>query len=85
MPNDSDVRTCSDSKSQASHANNQNASGIVQGSTLLMRSPEGEVQEVEATPAKIVPLMVRGWRQVTDEEVTPDVRRADAGNPDLLR
>lgn len=36
MPNDSDVRTCSDSKSQASHANNQNASGIVQGSTLLM-------------------------------------------------
>jgi len=24
--------------------------------TVLMRSPEGEVQEVEATPAKIVPL-----------------------------
>jgi hypothetical protein len=53
--------------------------------TVLMRSPEGEVQEVEATPATLVPLMVRGWRQVTEEEVTPDVRRADAGNPDLLR
>jgi len=24
--------------------------------TVLMRSPEGEVQEVEAAPAKIVPL-----------------------------
>jgi hypothetical protein len=53
--------------------------------TVFMRSPEGEVQEVEATPATIVPLMVRGWRQVTEEEVTPDVRHADAGNPDLLR
>ncbi|HXG48968.1 MAG TPA: hypothetical protein VNO52_15195 [Methylomirabilota bacterium] len=53
--------------------------------TVLMRSPDGEVQEVEATPARIVPLMVRGWWQVTEEEVTPDVRRADAGNPDLLR
>lgn len=53
--------------------------------TVRMRSSEGEVQEVEATPAKIVPLMVRGWRQVTDEEVKPDVRDADAGNPDLLR
>jgi hypothetical protein len=53
--------------------------------TVLMRSPDGEEQEVEATPTKIVPLMVRGWRQVTEKEVTPDVRRADAGNPDLLR
>jgi hypothetical protein len=53
--------------------------------TVLMCSPEGEVQAVEATPAKIVPLMVRGWRQVREEEGTPDVRRADAGNPDLLR
>ena len=53
--------------------------------TVLMRSPEGEVQEVEAMPAALVPLMIRGWRQVTEEEVTPDVRRADAGNPDLLR
>ncbi len=53
--------------------------------TVLMRSPEGEVQEVEATPAMIVPLMVRGWQQVIEEEVTPDVRRSDAGNPDLLR
>jgi len=53
--------------------------------TVLMRSPEGEVQEVEAAPVTLVPLMVRGWRQVTEEEVTPDVRHSDAGNPDLLR
>jgi hypothetical protein len=53
--------------------------------TVLMRSPDGEVEEVEATPAELVPRMVRGWRQVTEKEVTPDVRHADAGNPDLLR
>jgi hypothetical protein len=53
--------------------------------TVLMRSPDGDVQEVEATPAELVPRMVAGWRQVTEEEVTPDVRRADAGNPDLPR
>lgn len=53
--------------------------------TVMMRSPEGEVQEVEATPSELVPRMIRGWRQVMEEEVTPDVRRADAGNPDLLR
>ena len=53
--------------------------------TVWMRSPEGEVREVEATPAALVPLMIRGWQQVTEEEEMPDVRRADAGNPDLLR
>jgi len=53
--------------------------------TVWMRSPDGEVQEVEAVPAELIPLMIRGWRQVPEEEVTPDVRRADAGNPDLLR
>jgi hypothetical protein len=53
--------------------------------TILMRSPDGEVEEVEATPAELVPRMVRGWRQLTEKEVTPDVRNADAGNPDLLR
>jgi len=54
--------------------------------TVYMRSPDGEVQEVEATPAKIVPLMVRGWQQCDPrEEVTPDVRDADAGTSNLLR
>ena len=53
--------------------------------TVLMRSPDGEVREVEASPAALVPLMIRGWRQATEEEVAPDVRNADAGNPDLLR
>jgi hypothetical protein len=54
--------------------------------TVWMRSPEGEVQEVEATPERLVPLMVRGWLQCGQEkEVTSDVRGTDAGNPDLLR
>jgi hypothetical protein len=55
---------------------------------VVLISPNGEVQHVEARPEILVPLMVRGYRQLTeheDEEVTPDVRRADAGNPDLLR
>ena len=54
--------------------------------TVHMRSPEGEVQEVEATSATLVPLMLRGWQQCEPrEEVTPDVRDADAGTTDLLR
>jgi hypothetical protein len=55
---------------------------------VALVSPDGEVQYVEARPELLVPLMVRGYRQLTeheDEEVTPDVRHADAGNPDLLR
>jgi hypothetical protein len=55
---------------------------------VVLISPDGELRRVEARPEILVPLMVRGYRQVTehdDEEVTPDVRRADAGNPDLLR
>jgi hypothetical protein len=52
---------------------------------VVLISPDGEVQEVEATPSELVPRMIRGWRQVNDEEVTPDVRHADAGSPDLLR
>jgi len=55
---------------------------------VVLISPDGEVRRVEALPEVLVPLMVRGYRQLTehdDKEVTPDVRRADAGNPDLLR
>ena len=53
---------------------------------VFMLSPDGEVHEVEATPEQLVPRMVLGWRQCDPrEEVTPDVRRADAGDPDLLR
>ena len=55
---------------------------------VVLISPDGELRHVEARPEVLVPLMVRGYRQVNeqeDEEVTPDVRRADAGNPDLLR
>ena len=55
---------------------------------VVLISPDGEVRHVEARPEVLVPLMVRGYRQLTehdDEVVTPDVRHADAGNPDLLR
>ncbi|GIW55496.1 MAG: hypothetical protein KatS3mg082_1900 [Nitrospiraceae bacterium] len=55
---------------------------------VVLISPDGEVRHVEARPEVLVPLMVRGYRQLTehdDEEVMPDVRHADAGNPDLLR
>lgn len=51
--------------------------------TVPMISPDGEQRAVEATPAALVPLMIRGWRQATDEEVTD--ARPDAGNQDLLR
>ncbi len=55
---------------------------------VVLISPDGDVRHVEARPEVLVPLMVRGYRQLTEheeEEVTPDVRHADAGNPDLLR
>jgi hypothetical protein len=53
---------------------------------VALVSPDGEVQYVEARPDVLVPLMIRGYRQLTErEEVTPDVRDADAGDPDLLR
>jgi hypothetical protein len=51
--------------------------------TVLMISPEGEQRRVEATPAALVPLMIRGWRQVTEQEVTD--ARPDAGDQDWLR
>lgn len=51
--------------------------------TVLMISPEGEQRAVDATPAALVPLMIRGWRQANEEEVKD--ARPDAGNQDLLR
>jgi hypothetical protein len=54
--------------------------------TVFMRAPDGEVREVEARPETLVPMMISGWQQCDPrEEVTLDVRNADAGNPDLLR
>ena len=32
--------------------------------SVFMRSPEGEVKEVEATVEKLTPLMAAGWHQV---------------------
>lgn len=51
--------------------------------TIWMRSPSGELRAVEATPAALVPLMIRGWRQAADEEVMD--ASPDAGDQDLLR
>lgn len=31
--------------------------------TVTMRSPEGELREVEATPEVLTPLMAKGWHQ----------------------
>jgi len=32
--------------------------------SIFMRSPDGEVKEVEASVEKLTPLMVAGWIQV---------------------
>ena len=32
--------------------------------TVFMRSPQGEIKEIEATAAALTPLMVAGWYQV---------------------
>ena len=32
--------------------------------SIFMRSPEGEVKEVEATTEKLTPYMASGWHQV---------------------
>lgn len=42
---------------------------------VLMRSPDGEVREVEATVEALSPLMARGWVQVNEEEVDDDARQ----------
>jgi hypothetical protein len=38
-----------------------------------MRSPEGEVKEVEATTETLTPLMVAGWHQVPAPAAEPEV------------
>ena len=40
--------------------------------TVHMRSPEGEVKEVEATTETLTPLMVAGWHQVPAPTVNPE-------------
>lgn len=86
MPNENENLNSNDQQTRGIRDDPGDPSGIVRHSTCFMRSPEGEVQEVEATPEQLVPRMVRGWRQCDPrEEVTPDVRNTDAGNPDLLR
>jgi hypothetical protein len=41
---------------------------------VIMRSPKGEAQEVEATPEVLSPLMAAGWVQVVDP---PQLQRDD--------
>ena len=40
--------------------------------TVHMRSPEGEVKEVEATTETLTPLMVAGWHQVPPPTPNPE-------------
>ena len=37
---------------------------------IFMKSPQGEVREVEATPEQLTPLMVAGWHQVPPPAAT---------------
>ena len=39
--------------------------------TVYMRSPSGEVKEVEATTEMLTPLMVAGWHQVPAPAAAP--------------
>jgi len=34
--------------------------------TVILRSPDGEVREVEATVESLSPLMAHGWVQIED-------------------
>lgn len=34
---------------------------------VILRSPDGEVREVEATVESLSPLMARGWVQVKED------------------
>jgi hypothetical protein len=38
---------------------------------VTMRSPEGEIREVEATPEVLTPLMAAGWHQVQTKPAAP--------------
>ena len=38
---------------------------------IFMRSPQGEVKEVEATSEALTPLMVAGWIQVPPPAASP--------------
>ena len=45
---------------------------------IFMRSPTGEVKEVEATAAALTPLMVAGWRPVPAPPATGPTPAAPA-------
>jgi hypothetical protein len=40
--------------------------------TVHMRSPQGEMKEVEATTEALTPLMVAGWHQVPAQAAEPE-------------
>lgn len=42
----------------------------MQRETVFMKSPGGEVREVEPTPEVLTPLMAKGWHQ-TSAPVVP--------------
>jgi hypothetical protein len=42
--------------------------------TVLMRSPAGEVKEIEATAAALTPLMAAGWHQAPAKKADDERR-----------
>jgi hypothetical protein len=50
--------------------------------TVLMKSPTGEICEVEATATTLTPLMAKGWHQAPAGSVaTEPVLQAPANQP----
>lgn len=39
--------------------------------TVFLKSPDGEIREVEAVPEKLTPLMAAGWHQHHPEKPNP--------------
>lgn len=49
--------------------------------TVTMRSPNGDIREVEATAAALTPYMAAGWHQAPPETV--HVRANPLARPDV--
>ena len=49
--------------------------------TVHMRSPEGDVKEVEATTETLTPLMVAGWRQVPAPTAAAEAKAQKPADP----
>lgn len=48
---------------------------------VMMRSPEGEIREVEANGPELVPLMVKGWHQAPSKKTDAPVAVLEPAKP----